>query len=351
MVSLAVIKLRIIKQSDQQYFVKTIILKLDPNDPDEYKLREVAKIARDGGLVAFPTETVYGLGTNAFNERAVRRLFEVKRRPPDNPVSVLISDVKQIDRLGELNDVARKLINEYFPGPITVVMKAKPDVPSIITAGTGKVAVRMPDHPIALKIVEFAEVPLATPSANVSGKPSPTKAEHVIEDFMGKIDAIVDGGETGIGIESTVIDTTTYPPKILRLGAIPAEEIEDLIGKVEVSEAPSMKYVHYKPKSKLIVIFGDDRETTMRKIAELVKEYRRRGMSVGVGLKKLDLSIDADLMVEMGDDVKEYARKLFDTLRKFDGVDVGIVEGMKGRGLAKAIMNRLIEASDEILEL
>ncbi len=331
--------------------MKTIVIKIDPNDPDEDRLKDVAKIARDGGLVAFPTETVYGLGTNAFNEQAVRRLFEVKQRPPDNPVSVLVSDVKQIYQLAEVNDVARKLIKEYFPGPITVVLKSKPDVPIIVTAGTGKVAVRMPDHKIALKIVELANVPLATPSANISGKPSPTKAEHVIEDFMGKIDAIVDGGETGIGIESTVIDTTTEPSKILRLGAIPAEEIEEIIGDVEISEAPSMKYTHYKPKSKLIVVFGDDRNTVLKKIAELAKGYRQKGMSVGIGLKKLDRSIDADLMVEMGEDVKEYARKVFDTLRKFDKVDVGIVEGIRGRGLARAIMNRLIKASDEIVEL
>jgi len=168
---------------------------------------------------------------------------------------------------------------------------------------------------------------------------------------MGKIDAIVDGGETGIGIESTVIDTTTKPPKILRLGAIPAEEIEEIVGKIEITEAPSMKYVHYKPKSKLIVVFGDDRNSVLKKIAELVREYRRKGMHVGVGLKKLDQSIDADLMVEMGEDVKEYARKVFDTLRKFDGVDVGIVEGIRGRGLAKAIMHRLIKASDDVIDL
>jgi len=331
--------------------VKTIIVKIDPKDPKEDELRKVAKIARNGGLVAFPTETVYGLGTNAFNEIAVRRLFEVKQRPPDNPVSVLISSFEQIEQLAEVNETAKKLIKAFFPGPITVVMKAKPKVPSTITAGTGKVAVRMPDHPIALKIVELAEVPLATPSANISGKPSPTKAEHVIEDFMGKIDAIVDGGETGIGIESTVIDTTTKPPKILRLGAIPAEEIEELVGEVEVTEAPSMKYTHYKPNARLIVVFGDSRDKILEKISEIATELRRKGLKVGVGIKKLDRPIKADLVIEMGEDTKEYARKIFDTLRKFDRVDVGIVESIRGRGLAKAIMNRLLKASDEVIEV
>ncbi len=331
--------------------MKTIVVKIDPNDPDEDRLREVAKIAKDGGLVAFPTETVYGLGTNAFNERAVRRLFEVKQRPPDNPVSVLISDAKQIDRLAEVNETAKKLIKSFFPGPITVVLKAKPKVPNLVTAGTGKIAVRMPNHLIALKIVELAGVPLATPSANISGKPSPTKAEHVMEDFMGKIDAIVDGGETGIGIESTVIDTTAKPPKILRLGAIPAEEIEELVGRVEIAEAPSMKYAHYKPKAKLMVVFGESREEVVERISKLVEEYKKKGLRVGVGVRKIDKLIGADLLIEIGNDVKEYARKIFDTLRKFDDVDVGIVEGIKGGGLAKAVTNRLVKASDEIIEV
>ena len=331
--------------------MKTIVIKVDPNDPDEDKLREVAKVAKEGGLVAFPTETVYGLGTNAFKEQAVRRLFEVKQRPPDNPVSVLISDLKQIYQLAEVNETAEKLIETFFPGPITVVLKAKSNVPNLVTAGTGKIAVRMPNHPIALKIVEFAGVPLATPSANISGKPSPTKAEHVMEDFMGKIDVIVDGGETGIGIESTVIDATARPPKILRLGAIPAEEIEELVGKVEIAEAPSMKYAHYKPKAKLIVVFGNGRDEVLEKISKMVEEYKRKGLKIGVGVRKIDRSIEADLLIEIGEDVKEYARKIFDTLRRFDDVDVGIVEGIRGKGIAEAIMNRLMKASDEIVEV
>jgi len=330
--------------------VKTVVIKIDPKNVDLSRLREVAEIARRGGLVAFPTETVYGLGTNAFKEDAVRRLFEVKRRPPDNPVSVLISEIDQIDDLAHTNEIAEKLVDAFFPGPITVVMKAKPKVPSIITAGTRKVAIRMPDHPIALKIVEFAEVPLATPSANISGKPSPTKAEHVLQDFEGKIDVVVDGGETGIGIESTVIDVTTELPKILRLGAIPIEEIEELIGRVEVTEAPSMKYAHYKPKAKVIVVFGEKRETVLKRIEELVKEYRSKGLKVGVGLRSM-VDMDADLKFEMGEDVREYARRVFDVLRSFERVDVGIVEGIRGTGLAKAIMYRLLKASDEVIDV
>ncbi len=329
--------------------MRTLVIRIDPSNPSVEELKRAAEVARRGGLVAFPTETVYGLGTNAFDEGAVKRLFEVKRRPPDNPVSVLVSSVDQAKSLGYVNEMARKLIEEFFPGPITVVMKAKRDVPKIVTAGTGKVAVRMPDHPIALKIVEFAGVPLATPSANVSGRPSPTKAEHVLQDFEGKIDLLVDGGETGIGIESTVVDVTEKP-KILRLGAIPVEDIEEVLGEVEVVEAPSMKYAHYKPRSKVVVVFGDSREEVLGRIRELVYELRGRGLKVGVALRRIE-DVEADLVLEMGEDVREYAKKVFDVLRRFEEVDVGIVEGIRGRGLAKAVMNRLIKASDEVIDV
>ena len=331
--------------------MKTLIIKIDPLRIDEDKLKKISEVARNGGLVAFPTETVYGLGTNAFKEDAVRRLFEVKMRPPDNPVSVLVSNFDQVERLAHIDEMARKLMDAFFPGPITVVMRSKPEVPSIVTAGTGKVAVRMPNHPIALKIVELAEVPLATPSANISGKPSPTKAEHVMEDFMGKIDVIVDGGETGIGIESTVVDVTSKPPKVLRLGAIPVEEIEEIIGDVEVVEAPSMKYAHYKPNAKVIIVFGEKRDAVLRKIEELVKECRLKGLKVGVGLKKMDERIRAEVMVEMGESVDVYAKNVFNVLREFEQVDVGIVEGLRGKGLAKAVMNRLLKASDEVIDV
>ena len=319
------------------------VIEVDPDSPDEKVLRMAGELAKKGGLVAFPTETVYGLGTNAFKEDAVRRLFEVKRRPPDNPVSVLVSDFESVERLAEINEVASKLMEEFFPGPLTVVMKAKSEVPEIVTAGTGRVAVRMPDHPIALKIVEFAEVPLATPSANVSGRPSPTKAEHVLQDFEGKIDLLIDGGETGIGIESTVVDTTTYPPKILRLGAIAVEDIERVVGEVVLAKAESMKYPHYKPKAKLIVIFRGD-------VEDVVERLRSEGKRVGVALRR-KRDVDADVVIELGEDARTYAKRLFDALRRFDKVDVGVVEGLDGKGgLAKAIRSRLVKAADEVIE-
>ncbi len=319
------------------------IIKVNADSPDEKVLKIAGEVARRGGLVAFPTETVYGLGTNAFKEDAVKRLFEVKRRPPSNPISILISNLESAYNLAEINRIASKLMKEFFPGPLTVVMRAREEVPNIVTAGTGKVAVRMPDHPIALKIVEFAEVPLATPSANVSGRPSPTKAEHVIQDFRGKIDLLIDGGETGIGIESTVVDTTTDPPKILRLGAIAVEDIERVIGKVVVAKAESMKYPHYKPKAKLIVVFQGDLEG-------IVERFRSKGKRVGVALKRRR-DIDADVVIELGDDAKTYAKRLFDALRMFDDVDVGVVEGLDEKGgLAKAIRSRLIKAADEVIE-
>ena len=327
----------------------TIIVKMDPNNPDIEKLKDVAKIAKNGGLVAFPTETVYGLGTNALNEQAVKRLFKVKQRPPDNPVSILISNFGMIGTLAEINNIAKKLIDEFFPGPITIIMKKKKIVPSIVTANTDKVAIRMPDHKIALKIVELAETPLATPSANLSGKPSPTKAEHVIEDFMGKIDVVVDGGKTGIGIESTVVDTTTQPVRIVRLGAIPVEDIESIVGKVEVIDAPSMKHPHYKPNAKLIVVFGKD---AIEKIQELARKFKESNLRVGVAVKYANSDIDCDELVEMGD-IREYGRKLFNVLREFDkeGIDVIIIEGVSGKGLARSIEYRLKKAADEVIFL
>jgi len=330
--------------------VKTLIIKVDPNDPDIDKLKIASEIIKKGGLVAFPTETVYGLGANALNESAVRRIFEVKQRPPDNPLSILVADFDTVYSIAELNVIAKRLMDEFFPGPITIIAKKKPVVPDITTGGQDKVAVRMPDHKVALKIIELSETPIAAPSANLSGKPSPTKAEHVLEDFEGKIDAIVDGGETGIGIESTVVDTTTMPIRILRLGAIAVEDIENVVGEVEVVEAPSMKYAHYKPNARLITVFGDDRDRVVAKIAELVDDFKEKRLKVGVAVRVLDREIDADEVIEIGDDLMEIARKLFGILRDFDkkGVDVIVMEGVDGGGIARTIGSRLKKASDEV---
>ena len=212
------------------------------------------KTLEDGNLVIFPTETVYGLGTNALDENAVKRLLEVKGRSR-KPISVVVSDLDHVERIAEPNEVAMKLMEKFFPGPITVIVKKKDTIPSIVTAGTDKIGIRMPDYKIPLKLAEFSGVPVTSTSANISGKPSPTKPEHVMEDFMGKIDAILDAGETPLKIESTVVDTTTKPPRVLRVGAISLNEIEKVVGEVEV-----LDYRAYKPKAKVVAVFKGDVE-------------------------------------------------------------------------------------------
>ena len=237
----------------------TKIYKVDPKEPNEAVLREVADMIKEGKLIAYPTETVYGLGTNALDENAVKRLLEVKGRPR-KPISVVISDLDHVERIAEPNEVAMKLMEKFFPGPITVIVKKKDTIPSIVTAGTDKIGIRMPDYKIPLKLAEFSGVPVTSTSANISGKPSPTKPEHVMEDFMGKIDAILDAGETPLKIESTVVDTTTKPPRVLRVGAISLNEIEKVVGEVEV-----LDYRAYKPKAKVVAVFKGDVEEVARK--------------------------------------------------------------------------------------
>ncbi len=237
----------------------TKVYKIDPKNPDESVLREVAEMIKEGKLVAYPTETVYGLGTNALDENAVKRLFEVKGRPK-KPVSVVVSDLDHVERIAEPNETALKLMERFFPGPITVIVKKKKVIPPIVTAGTDKIGIRMPDYKIPLKLAEFSGVPVTSTSANVSGKPSPTKPEHVMADFMGKIDAILDAGETPLKIESTVVDTTTEPPKVLRVGALPLDEIKKVVGELEV-----LDYRAYKPKAKVVAVFkGDVEEVASR---------------------------------------------------------------------------------------
>ena len=244
---------------------ETIIIEVDPTNPEEKKLKRAAEIIRKGGLVAFPTETVYGLGANALNRKAVIKIFEAKGRPMDNPLIVHISDMKMIREIAKMNEIAERLAKKFFPGPITLVVDKKEVIPPEVTAGLETVAIRMPSHPIALKLIKVSGVPIAAPSANLAGKPSPTKTEHVIDDLYGKVDLILDGGETNIGVESTVVDTTVYPVEILRPGGLPIEEIRKVVDvktfdrKVGVPKSPGMKYRHYAPEAELIVLYGKER--------------------------------------------------------------------------------------------
>ncbi len=288
----------------------TKVYRVDPRRPDEDVLRFVARMIKDGKLVAFPTETVYGLGTNAFNESAVERLFEVKKRKK-KPISVIIPDLDFVKEIARPNRTALKLMKRFFPGPITVIVKKKRVIPDIVTAGSDKVGVRIPDHKIPIEIAKFSCVPIATPSANISGRPSPTKAEHVIEDLMGKVDAIVDGGETPLKIESTVIDSTTKPPRILRIGAISVRDIEEVVGKVEIYD-----YKAYKPRAKIVAVLKE------RKIEEIAKTFKGRVCIVRKEdienfldfLRKEDCDVIIFECVDVDETVRERIRSLADII-------------------------------------
>ncbi len=337
---------------------RTIIIKVNPEDPEDKKIEKAADVIRKGGLVAFPTETVYGLGANALDKKAVVRIFKAKGRPMDNPLIVHVSDMKMVNTIAEMNYVAEKLAREFFPGPITLIVDRKETVPPEVTAGLKTVAIRMPSHQVALKLIKMSGTPIAAPSANLAGKPSPTKAEHVIDDLYGKIDLIIDGGETNIGLESTVVDTTTYPVEILRPGGLPIEEIKKVVDvkplgtevsrvQLQAPKSPGMKYRHYAPEAELIVLYGR-KEVVVREIKRMCKDMTEKGLKVGIVATKTEpyLGIKAEI-VELGNEVVEVARKLFSSLRELDkrGVDVILAEGVEERDLGVAVMNRLRKAS------
>lgn len=349
--------------------VETKVFKLDPLKPDVEVIRYAAAVLRNGGLVAFPTETVYGLGANAFNSEAVRRIYVVKGRPPDNPIIVHICDLSQLsDVASSIPEDAYKLIERLWPGPLTLLLPKSPRIPYVVTAGLETVAVRMPAHPVALELIRESGVPIAAPSANISGKPSPTRGEHVIEDFYSKIDVILDAGETLYGVESTIINLLTDPPTLLRPGAYPLEDVERILGRkiaipnfarglgeADRALAPGMKHRHYAPDTPLILIESIDYNNPERlagKVREVIEEKKRNGLRVAVltyrGMEGYYEGL-ADKILVMGsrDNLFEVARNLFATLRLLDKlhVDIAIVEGVEEKGLGLAIMNRLRKAS------
>lgn len=319
------------------------------------RLRVAARFIQEGKLVAFPTETVYGLGADALNESAVRRIFKAKGRPADNPLIVHIASIEWLFELArKVPEKAIRLAEKFWPGPLTLVLPRNPRVPDVATSGLDTVAVRMPAHPIALALIRLSERPIAAPSANISGRPSPTDAEHVVEDFYGRIECVVDGGPTPIGVESTVLDLTGSKPVLLRPGGLTLEEIEKVVGEVGIhpavkgkevglARAPGMKYRHYSPSAQVIVVEGE-KEAVRRKIDELVREFRERGMRVGVMATE---SHRADAFFYLGHNDIEVARNVFRALRELDkaGVDVIIAEGIEEKGLGLAVMNRLRKAA------
>ncbi len=339
--------------------MNTEIVKLDAANIDETAIERAAEIIKNGGLVAFPTETVYGLGANALDAEASKKIYEAKGRPSDNPLIAHIASLDTLDEIVEdVSDVAKNLIDKFWPGPMTLIFKKKDLVPDSTTGGLKTLAVRFPENEIAKALIEKSGVPIAAPSANTSGKPSPTKGEHVIEDLDGKVDMILDGGEVGLGLESTIIDVTDKPT-ILRPGFITQEMLEQVIEEVELDKtilekptedfapkAPGMKYRHYAPKTELVIVRGSA-ENMAQKIREEAKNKKIAIITVDQH-KDLYDELDAKV-VSWGDleNMDEIAHKIFDALRRVDewGVDIIYCEAFEEEGLGLAVMNRLTKAA------
>ena len=342
--------------------MKTIVAKADLENEELF--RKASDILKSGGLVAFPTETVYGLGGDALNPKASEKIYSAKGRPSDNPLIVHIADTASVWELAaEVSTQAQMLMEAFWPGPLTIIFKKKDIVPHETTGGLETVAIRMPSHPAAMKLIKDSGVYIAAPSANLSGRPSPTTAAHVEEDLSGRIDMILDGGPVGIGIESTIIDMSTDTPTILRPGYITKDMLEEVLPKVNidpavtgrtmkknvVAKAPGMKYRHYAPKGQLTLVEGD-RDKVIARINELVKEKEEEGHKVGViGTDETLDSYHADILRSIGSRQKPetVAANLYRILREFDDLECDYMysESFFEQGLGNAIMNRMLKAA------
>lgn len=378
---------------------KRIIIE-DRNHIKDEELKEAARILHSGGLVAFPTETVYGLGGNALDEDAARKIYAAKGRPSDNPLIAHVSCVEEVEPLvKEIPEAGRKLMEAFWPGPLTMIFPKSEKVPYGTTGGLDTVAIRMPDDPVANRLIALAGVPVAAPSANTSGRPSPTTADHVWQDMNGRIDMIIDGGPVGIGVESTIVDVSSAVPAVLRPGAITMEMLEEVLGEVSVDpailgplsadvrpKAPGMKYKHYAPKADLTLVepgTGADRESgaeqvtgaeqktgadwntgaapetgldetqlqaMIRKVRELSREKIEAGYKVGVICtdESRDCYTDGEVRsIGARKSQASVAHNLYALLREFDdlGVDYIFSESFPKDHLGQAIMNRLSKAA------
>jgi len=343
--------------------LNTKIFMVNENNISREIVNEAGNILKSGGLVAFPTETVYGLGGNALDKDAVKKIFEAKGRPQDNPLIVHISDFDEIDPLVlEIPEIAKVLMKEFWPGPMTIIFKKSALIPYETSAGLDCVGIRMPSNQVAREIIKASGVPIAAPSANISGRPSPTDVESCIEDLDGKIEMIVGGEKCQVGVESTVIDCTINPPCVLRPGGITLEMLKCIDNNIYIDpaimkkpdvdfrpKAPGMKYRHYAPKAPVKIIEGDT-EKTVAKINEIVQNYIDENKKVGIiATDETKTQYKNGIVVSLGTrkDMESIARNLFLTLRSFDDTDVSVIlsESFEEKGVGIAIMNRLKKAA------
>lgn len=342
--------------------MRTLVEKIDENQIEPEKIKSAASIIREGGIVAFPTETVYGLGADALNPEASKRIYEAKGRPSDNPLIVHIAEWEALEEITTgIPEKAKLLGDRFWPGPLTMIFEKNDRVPLETTGGLHTVAVRMPNHPIALALIKESTGYIAAPSANTSGKPSPTVAAHVYLDMEGRIPMILDGGPVGIGIESTIVDFSEEIPTILRPGYITKEMMQEVIGEVRMDpglsgtdqsarpRAPGMKYRHYAPKAEMILVKGTQTEV-VNNINRLVKEAKEQGKTAGIIGTDETCNLYGDGIVKsIGTRKNEetIAQHLYGILREFDELKVDVIysESFSSAGIGQAIMNRMLKAA------
>lgn len=340
--------------------METVIKKVDENNIDIDIIREMAEKIRNGETVIFPTETVYGLGANAMDEDAAKKIYLAKGRPSDNPLIVHISDIEEVDKIAlEVGEKAKKAMENFWPGPLTIILKKKEIVPNVTSGGLSTVAIRMPSNKIANALIRESKTQIAAPSANISGRPSPTKAEHVVKEMSGRVSGIIMGGDCDFGLESTVVDFSDDKPMILRPGSITKEMLEEVLGEVSIdpslskkednikAKAPGMKYKHYSPNAQVYIVKGVE-NNVITKMNELSRKNHAENKKTGIMCMSKDVDkFECDYVVDLGKDYDEVAANLFDALIKMDEAKMDIVYSVcfESRGVGQAIMNRLLKSA------
>ncbi len=349
--------------------MKTKISIIKNTKENEAKIKEAAELIKNGGTVVFPTETVYGLGADALNAEAVEKIFKAKGRPQDNPLIIHVAS-KDIELYAkEIPEVAGELIDKFWPGPLTIILKKNDIIPSVTSANLDSIGIRMPDNEIARKLIELSNTTIAAPSANISGRPSPTDFQRCIEDLEGKVDCILGGKESDIGVESTIVDCTVIPPVVLRPGGITLEMLREVDSSIEIDKAimkkprenlrpkaPGMKYKHYAPNAKVTIISGE-RKKTVEKIKEMVHYNIEKDKSVcilTVEENAKEYKEGTSIVLGSIENLSTVAKNLFEALRKCDdlGADLIFAEAYEEKGVGMAIMNRLNKAAGfDIIEV
>jgi sua5/yciO/yrdC/ywlC family protein len=340
--------------------MKTLIKEIDINKPDQDLISLFATMLADGKTVIFPTETVYGLGANALDEDAATKIYQAKGRPSDNPLLVHVADKEDVyDLVEKIDDRAKLLMDKFWPGPLTIVFKKKAIIPDRTSGGLDTVAIRMPSDQVARDIIRQAGVPIAAPSANISGRPSPTKPEHIIRDMDGRVDGILVGGPCDYGVESTIIDLSEDLAMVLRPGSITLEMLGEVLGRVDLdpslknkddnirAKAPGMKYKHYSPQAQVYIVKADDLEGFAERVDSLCEDNAKKGLKIGVMTMNYDQHSYQAKVFDLGGSDTEVAKNLFDSLISLDreSIDIAYVPYFEERGIGVAIMNRLKKAA------